>query len=104
MSLAPADKPSISLSKVPTSRPNASGYRAKVWSALARHKPKAGQRGSTTVVFAIGDNGALRGLRVGRSSGNTRLDQLALATVRNAAPYPPPPSGAVSYTIRIDFQ
>ena len=104
MALAPADKPSIALSKAPTARPSGSAYASKVWSALARHKPKAGQRGSTTVVFAIGENGALRGLRVGRSSGNTRLDQLALATVRNAAPYPPPPSGAVSYTIRIDFQ
>jgi periplasmic protein TonB len=103
MSLAPADKPSISLSKVPTSRPSASGYRATVWSALARHKPKAGQRGSATVIFAIGQNGALRGVRVGRSSGNTRLDQLALATVRNAAPYPAPPGGAQSFTIRIDF-
>ena len=104
MALAPADKPSIALSKAPTARPSGSAYASKVWSALARHKPKAGQRGSTTVVFAIGENGALRGVRVGRSSGNTRLDQLALATVRNAAPYPPPPSGAVSYTIRIDFQ
>jgi protein TonB len=103
MSLAPADKPSISLSKVPTSRPSASGYRAQIWSALARHKPKAGQRGSATVIFAIGQNGALRGVRVGRSSGNTRLDQLALATVRNAAPYPAPPGGAQSFTIRIDF-
>jgi protein TonB len=55
-------------------------------------------------VFSIGENGGLRGMRVGRSSGNTRLDQLALATVRNAAPYPPPPSGVASYTIRIDFQ
>ena len=104
MGLAPADKPSIALSKAPISRPSAGAYAATVWSALARHKPRAGQRGSTTVVFAIGDNGALRAVRVGRSSGNTRLDQLALATVRNAAPYPPPPSGAVSYTIRIDFQ
>ncbi|OFW72483.1 MAG: hypothetical protein A2W02_04335 [Alphaproteobacteria bacterium RBG_16_64_48] len=104
MALAPADKPSIALSKAPTARPSGSAYASKVWSALARHKPKAGQRGSTTVVFAIGENGALRGLRVGRSSGNTRLDQLALATVRNAAPYPPPPAGSVSYTIRIDFQ
>ena len=101
MSLAPADKPAL---KVPTARPSGTAYAATVWSALARHKPKAGQRGSTTVVFAIGDNGALRAVRVGRSSGNTRLDQLALATVRNAAPYPPPPSGAASYTIRIDFQ
>lgn len=100
MALAPADKPVL---KAPTARPSGSAYASKVWSALARHKPKAGQRGSTTVVFAIGDNGALRGLRVGRSSGNTRLDQLALATVRKAAPFAPPPSGAASYTIRIDF-
>jgi len=103
MTLAPADKPSISLSKVPTSRPSASGYRAKVWSALARHKPKAGQRGSATVIFAIGESGGLRFVRVGRSSGNKGLDQLALATVRNAAPYPAPPGGAQSFTIRIDF-
>lgn len=104
MALAPADKPSIALSKAPINKPSRTAYAATVWSALARHKPRAGQRGSTTVVFAIGDNGALRTVRVGRSSGNTRLDQLALTTVRNAAPYPPPPSGAVSYTIRIDFQ
>jgi len=104
MALAPADKPSIALSKAPINKPSGTAYAATVWSALARHKPKAGQRGSTTVIFAIGDNGALRAVRVGRSSGNTRLDQLALATVRNAAPYPPPPSGAASYTIRIDFQ
>ena len=76
----------------------------KVWAALARHKPRAGQRGSTTVAFSIGENGALRGVRVGRSSGNSRIDQLALATVRNAAPFPPPPAGAASYSIRIDFQ
>ncbi len=104
MALAPAENPSISLSKAPTARPSGAAYASTVWSALARHKPRAGQRGSATVVFAIGGNGALRAVRVGRSSGNTRLDQLALATVRNAAPFPPPPSGAASYTIRIDFQ
>jgi protein TonB len=48
--------------------------------------------------------GALRAVRLARSSGNARIDQLALATVRNAAPFPAPPSGAMSYTIRIDFQ
>ncbi len=97
MALAPNDKPSAP-------SPRLSGnYSAKVWSALARNKPKAGQRGSTTVIFAIGDSGGLRFVRVGRSSGNPRLDQLALATVRNAAPYPAPPGGAQSFTIRIDF-
>ena len=101
MALAPADKPAVS--SVPTARPSGPAYASKVWSALARHKPRAGQSGSTTVMFAIGENGALRGLKVGRSSGNSRIDQLALATVRGAAPFPPPPSGAASYSIRIDF-
>ena len=101
MGLAPADKPVPT--QVPTARPSGAAYSSSIWSALARHKPKAGQRGSTTVVFAIGGNGALRGLKVGRSSGNARIDQLALATVRSAAPFPPPPSGSASYTIRIDF-
>jgi protein TonB len=104
MALAPADKPSISLLKAPINKPSGPAYASKVWAALARHKPRAGQRGSTTVAFSIGENGALRGVHVGRSSGNSRLDQLALATVRNAAPFPPPPAGAASYSIRIDFQ
>ena len=101
MALAPADKPVL---KVPTARPSGAAYASKIWAALARHKPRAGVRGSATVVFSIGENGGLRGVKVGRSSGNARIDQLALQTVRSAAPYPPPPSGLVSYTIRIDFQ
>ena len=101
MGLAPADKPAIA--PVPTARPTSAAYSSKVWSALARHKPRAGQSGSALVMFAIGENGGLRGLRIGRSSGNARIDQLALATVRGAAPFPPPPSGTASYSIRIDF-
>jgi periplasmic protein TonB len=101
MALAPADKPTL---KVPTARPNNAAYGSRVWAALARHKPRAGVRGSATVVFSIGENGGLRGVKVGRSSGNERIDQLALQTVRSAAPYPPPPSGVATYTIRIDFQ
>ena len=101
MALAPADKPIL---KVPTARPNNAAYGSQVWAALARHKPRAGVRGSATVVFSIGENGGLRGVQVGRSSGNQRIDQLALQTVRSAAPYPPPPAGVATYTIRIDFQ
>lgn len=101
MTLAPADKPAL---KVPTARPSNAAHGRQVWAALARHKPRAGVRGSATVVFSIGEYGALRGVKIGRSSGNTRIDQLALQTVRSAAPYPAPPSGAATYTIRIDFQ
>jgi protein TonB len=85
-------------------RPNTSSYNSKIWSALARHKPRAGRRGSTSVTFGIGAKGELRFVRVSGSSGNPKLDRLALATVRNAAPFPSPPKGAQSYTIRIHFR
>jgi periplasmic protein TonB len=104
MTLAPAAKSSISPTQNPAKKPDARGYNANIWSALARRKPNAGQRGSTTVTFGIGPAGALRFVRVSRSSGNARLDELALRTVRTAAPFPSPPvSGAAAYTIRIDF-
>jgi protein TonB len=99
MALAPADKP---VAKQPQ-RLTGPAYSSKVWSALARHKPRAGQRGSATVVFSIGMGGSLNSVSIGKSSGNARIDQLALATVRGAAPFPPPPSGPASFTIRIDF-
>ena len=100
MALAPADKP---IAKQPAARLSGAAYSSKVWAALARNKPRAGQRGSATVTFTIGAGGALSGARIGKSSGNAKIDQLALATVRGAAPFPPPPSGPASFSIRIDF-
>jgi protein TonB len=100
MALAPADKPAPAQA---APRLGGAAYSSKIWAALARHKPRAGQKGSATVVFIIGAGGGLNGLRVGQSSGNARIDQLALATVRGAAPFPPPPSGPASFSIRIDF-
>jgi protein TonB len=97
MALAPSNKLS-----------SGSAYDARVWASLARHKPRVGQSGSTMVSFVIGTNGALRSVRVSGSSGNPRLDQMALATVRNAAPFPPAPkdksAAALSYAIRIYFR
>jgi periplasmic protein TonB len=107
MGLAPAGKPSTALTQGQPKWLDVDSYSAKIWSALARKKPNAGQPGSTTVTFAIGPAGALRFVRVSQSSGNERLDQLALATVRNAAPFPPPPilkDEPATYTIRIDFR
>jgi protein TonB len=100
MALAPADKP---VATQPKARAAGAAYSSTVWGALARHKPRAGQSGSATVVFSIGPSGALSGVRIGKSSGNTKIDQLALATVRGAAPFPRPPSGPASFSIRIDF-
>ncbi len=114
MALAPADTPAPAPPKLSAPAPKSAqptmtsaAHRSKVWSALAHAKPRTGERGSTTVTFNIGANGALRGARIARSSGNAKIDQAALATVRQAGPFPAPPglkSGAASYSIRIDFR
>jgi protein TonB len=106
MTLAPADKDTVAKPKLePKRSESVSGYNAKIWSALAHHKPRAGKAGSTVVTFAIGPAGGLRSARIAGSSGDARLDQMALQTVRNAAPFPPPPNPATaSYTIRIYFR
>jgi protein TonB len=96
--------PRVSTPMASVQSPSASRYGERVWAALARHKPKAVQRGSTTVTFKIGASGALGYVRVDQSSGNARLDQLALQTVQDSAPFPLPPNGASSYMIRIHFQ
>jgi len=106
MALAPADKDTVAKPKLsPKRTESAGGYNSKIWSALARHKPKTGKSGSASVTFAIGPGGGLKSVRVSGSSGDSQLDQMALATVRNAAPFPPPPNPAsASYTIRIYFR
>jgi protein TonB len=85
---------------------SAGAYASKVHAAIARHRRKVdGASGSATVTFAIGPAGGIRAARVSRSSGKTQLDQAALATVRSAAPFPPPPQGAKStYSIQIYFR
>jgi len=87
-----------------TRRVSLSAYNDRVFRALARHKPKVGRRGSTQVAFGIGDGGQLSFVRVVASSGDRNLDHLAVATIRNSAPFPRPPAGRATYTIRIYFR
>ena len=95
MALAPTDK------LAQPAKLSRASYDSKIWAALARHKPRTAQRQSASVTFAIAASGRLRFVKVTGSSGDSRLDKLAIATVRNAAPFPPPPTGSPSYTIRI---
>lgn len=94
---APAPKPAVS----------SGAYRSKVWSALARHRPRLGKPGSATVTFTIGSNGSVRSSRVSQSSGDSALDARALAAVRGTA-FPAPPEGlsssALTYAIQIYFR
>jgi protein TonB len=87
-------------------RISASAYAGKVHAAIARHRlGMRGGSGSATVTFSIGPAGGLRSASISRSSGKPQLDQAALASVRNASPFPPPPPGAKStYSIQIYFR
>lgn len=81
-------------------------YSRAVWKRIAAHKPK-GLRlpGTTRLSFTVAVDGALLAVSVVRSSGNPDLDQLALRTVREAAPLPPPPRGlrTAPLTFEISF-
>jgi protein TonB len=90
----------------PASPLGARSYAGKVHAAIARHRRGSkGGSGSATVTFSIGPAGGLRSASISRSSGRRELDQAALASVRSAAPFPPPPPGAKStYSIKIYFR
>ncbi len=72
-------------------------YRA---SAAARR----GLRGIVTVSFVVDFMGRVPYQAVSESSGHPDLDALAMAAVRTAAPYPPPPgSGSQQLVARMQF-
>lgn len=50
--------------------------------------------GQVTVSFGIDERGQVVDLRIGQSSGKPAVDAIALAMVREAEPFPPPPAGA----------
>lgn len=67
-------------------------YLAQVMAQLHRAKPaSAGQTGRAIVRFSILRSGAAGAVSLASSSGNSVIDQAALAMVRRAAPFPPLP-------------
>ncbi len=83
------------------------GYQSVVFSRLAKAKAiggELGQPGTAGVSFDIDDHGALLDVRLSASSGIAGLDAEALAIVRKAAPFPPPPQGAQrSFSANVSF-
>ncbi len=84
-------------------------YAAHVRARLAGHKPSArGRRGTAIVAFGLSSTGEIVYADVARSSGNPALDRAAVAAVRGAAPFPPPPAGAtpaqLQYSIPFKFE
>lgn len=56
--------------------------------------PKGGDRGEVHVAFVVSRGGQVSNIAIVRSSGSSRLDEAALATVKRAAPFPPIPEAA----------
>lgn len=70
-----------------------------------REARREGHVGSTTVRFSITENGNILpgSLSIQRSSGHAILDEQALQTARNSAPYPAPPR-PMTVSIAIAFR
>jgi len=81
----------------------ASNYPGQVMRRISRvPRPRTSARGEAVITFTIAANGSLASAGVAGSSGSVSLDQAALAVVRMAQPFPPPPTGARrSYSIKI---
>jgi periplasmic protein TonB len=96
---APAERaaaPAVAPTARPTPAAVASWQRLLV-AQLERHKrypPQArGKVGVARLEFSIDRSGRVLASRIIHSSGSDALDQEALALIRRAAPFPPPPAG-----------
>lgn len=68
-------------------------YGGQVRSCLNRNKPRSlGASGRVTIAIAISSSGGLTSARIVSSSGNSKLDQAAVATARRCSPFPQPPA------------
>lgn len=74
----------------------------------AKEYPQRARRrnleGVVTVLFAIGAGGELESISVSTSSGSRILDRSAVQAVQKAAPFGPPPNGAVTLKLPIRYQ
>jgi protein TonB len=84
-------------------------YLGQVMARLQRARPAGtGQQGRAVVRFSILRSGAVGAIGLAASSGNSIVDQAALAMVRRAAPFPPlPPEfgpATMPLTVPVNFR
>jgi len=96
---APAERPAAP-AVAPAPRPTSAAvarWERLLAAQLERHKrypPQArGKVGEARLAFSIDRTGRVLASRILHSSGSDALDREALALVRRAAPFPPPPAG-----------
>ncbi len=78
-------------------------YAALVQARVAANKPSGFPSGGRVVLsFGVSGSGGVTFVRISRSSGQSGLDQAALAAVRRAGPFPAPPDQQ-SHSFSIPF-
>jgi len=63
----------------------------KIRARIARGVPRGAGAGTAIVALTVSGDGSLLGVRLAQSSGNSRIDDLALAAVRRAGRFPAAP-------------
>lgn len=72
-----------------------SNYPGLVMRKISRtRKQRAGARGKATVGFKVSASGAATSVRIIRSSGSAKIDNIALRHIKRASPFARPPKGA----------
>ena len=83
-------------------------YGQELWIKIMKHRPDGiRQRGTVLLSFALMPGGALLSAEIARSSGKPQLDQAALAALKEASPFTPPPvnmPGDPRFTISFEFR
>jgi len=68
-------------------------YGTLVWKRIAEKKPSGIHLpGTAYAIFSLTREGRISAIRISKSSGNARLDALALNTIEAAAPFDAPPA------------
>lgn len=70
-----------------------SRWGGQIRSKIARRTPRGAGRGTAIVTIRVSGNGALLGVSLAESSGNPRLDKIALTAVQQAGRFPSAPAG-----------
>jgi periplasmic protein TonB len=90
--------------RVSASEGSTINYTALVRARVASRRPSGpGMRGTVVVIFGVSRSGGLAFASIKRSSGDQLLDRTVLSAVRNAAPFPTPPSGIASSQLRFSM-
>lgn len=76
---------------------------SQIRARIARRAPRGAGRGTAVVQITVSGSGALLGVRLSKSSGNPKVDKLAVAAVKRSGRFPAAPKqlGIRKHTFRL---